>query len=39
MVKPDVPMVLFDSGLDGTSGLSNVDLATFAGGCCIRRVF
>jgi hypothetical protein len=28
MIKPDVPMVLFDSGLIGLLNLSNVDLPT-----------
>jgi len=39
MVNLDVLMVLLDPGVHGTPCLSNVDLVTFARGCCTQWMF
>jgi hypothetical protein len=39
VVKSDVPVVLFDPALNGTPGMSNVDLAMFIGDAVYTGVF
>jgi hypothetical protein len=39
MMQPDVQVVFLGSGLNGTPGLTNVDLTTFAGVAVDARCF